>query len=83
MHPPFYIIDHRAQPDSLAPWEERPRVRRGGPARLDLEMPHTGTGLALLRTAKDDPPAARATAGGIWPRLRALVSRRPMTEPVR
>lgn len=85
MHPPFYIVDHRAQPDSPAPWEERPRMRRGAPERLDLNPPHVGTGLAMLRAARDDPPAApRATgAGGFWPRIRALVTKRPRAEPAR
>lgn len=83
MHPPSYIVDHRAEPDSPAPWEERPRVRRGGPRRLDLSAPHTGTGLAVQRAASDDLPAPRTGAGGVWPRLRALLDRRPKTEPAR
>ncbi|MGR3465800.1 hypothetical protein [Limimaricola sp.] len=82
MHPPFYIVDHRAQPDAPAPWEDRPRQRRGGPARLELSQPHPGTGFAVRHVASADPPA-RTGMGGVWPRLRALMDRRPKTEPAR
>jgi hypothetical protein len=83
MHPPFYIVDHRAKPRAPAPWEERPRMRRGGPARLDLGAPHPGTGFATLPVASTDPPARRTGMGGVWPRLRALLVRRSAPEPAR
>ena len=38
-------------------------MRRGGPRRLDLSAPHTGTGLAVQRAASDDLPAPRTGAG--------------------
>ncbi len=83
MHPPFYIVDHRAQPETREPWEDHPQMRRGGPARLDLSQPHPGTGFATLRAPSDDPPRPRTGAGGVWPRLRAMLDRRPKTEPAR
>ncbi|SDE39435.1 hypothetical protein [Limimaricola pyoseonensis] len=85
MHPPFYIVDHRAAPDAPAPWEDRPHVRRGGPARLELgpRHPATGTGFAALPDASGSPPARAGAAGGVWPRLRALIARRPAPEPAR
>lgn len=84
MHPPFYIVDHRAAPEPRADWAERPRMRRGGPARLDLSQPHPGTGTGfVLHDASGSPPARRPEGGGIWLRLRALLGRRPETEPAR
>ncbi len=85
MHPPFYIVDHRIDPETRAPWEERAHVRRGGPARLDLSIPYPGSdaGFALIRGAIDDPPARAPRGGGFWQRLRAAVARRPRVEPVR
>ncbi len=85
MHPPFYIVDHRATPETRAPWEDRKQVRRGGPERLELWQPQPGVGLAALhrQDASGDPPAPRSGGAGLWLRLRSVIARRPGLEPAR
>lgn len=61
MHPPFYLVDHRIDPQSYYPLEERRIVRRSQPEVLRLSLPGPGAPLVSYR---DPAPVALASASG-------------------
>ena len=82
MHPPFFVVDHRIDPDET-PTEERRVIRRNRPEHLRLALPPPDLPLVIYRPAPG--PRPRSERPTILVRLfsRLFDKRSPATDPVK
>jgi len=74
MHPPFYVVDHRIDPESSYPLEERRIIRRNRPEALRLTLP--GPGAPMITTQGVASPLPLRTAHATEPATAPVRARR-------
>jgi len=60
MHPPFYVVDHRIDPEFSYPLEERRIIRRNRPEALRLTLPGPGAPLITTQAVASSLPLKTA-----------------------